>query len=308
MKKLLIIGASGLTGYQMALLAQDEYHLFGTYNHRNIEIPGCDVFHLDKTDFQQTKKLIEKISPDIIVDCSALHNVDYCETHQEETLLVNVKAPKFIAEKCEEIGARFIYISTDYVFDGTQESPYTEESKPNPLNFYGTSKLKAEREIANVSSNYAIGRTSLVFGWNPNELSGKKSSSGKTMNYVIWVLGMLRKHEKVRIVNDQYSNPTYAPNLAEMLLSLAELDQNGIFHTAGQSCVNRYEFTLEIADVFNIDKRLISPVLSSEFNQVADRPNKPCLNIYRIEKLSDIDILTSREALIKMKKNEEKYE
>ena len=181
MKKILIIGASGLTGYNLAKLSSNYYEVYGTYNKRSIQIDNCKTFKLDKTDENDTFNLIMKINPDAIIDCSALHNVNYCEKNQEETWDINVKAPLFIANLCKKNNARIIYISTDYVFDGTGKK-YNENSEPNPLNFYGKSKLKAEEGIVNSGANFAIARTSLVFGWNPGELKGQTSSSGKTMN------------------------------------------------------------------------------------------------------------------------------
>ena len=307
MKKILIIGASGLTGYQLATLAKKDFQVYGTYNEREISIDGCKMSKLDITNQAKTRKLLKDIAPDIIVNCSALHDVDYCETHKDESFEVNVESPKYIAKVSKELEARFVYISTDYVFDGTSEEPYTEQSEPNPLNYYGKSKLQAEKEIASVVGDYAIARTSLIFGWNPHELSGMKSSSGKSQNYVIWALKKLRNNESLRIVTDQYSTPTFANNLAEMLLTLAQKQENGIFHTAGKTCLNRYDFTLQIADVFGLSKDLISPVLSEEFEQVAERPMKPCLDVSKMEGIAERDILTSLEALKEMKKLEKEY-
>lgn len=306
MNKLLIIGASGLTGYKLANLSTSTYKVYGTYNKRPLAIDNCEIFQLNKTDKQNTYSLIMNINPDIIVDCSALHNVDYCETHHEETWNVNVDSPVHIAKVCKEINSRFIYISTDYVFDGKTKN-YNEESKTNPLNYYGLSKLKAEDEISNFGISYAITRTSLVFGWNPNELKGKKSSSGKSMNFVIWALNKLRNGESLKMVTDQYSTPTLADNLAEFLLSLAGSNINGLFHTTGSECINRYEFTLKIADIFNLNKKLISPVTSDMFKQVAKRPMRCCLDASKAEQLLNVKPLTIEESLSIMRDQEKKF-
>jgi dTDP-4-dehydrorhamnose reductase len=306
MEKLLIIGVSGLTGYKLANLPINDFQIYGTYNKRPLEIKNCKIYQLDKTNKENTLYLLKKISPDVIIDCSALHNVDYCETHREETRKVNLEAPLFIANYCKDYGTRMIYISTDYVFDGTAEN-YNEESKPNPLNYYGNIKLKAEIEIARSGISYGIARTSLIFGWNPGELVGKKSSSGKTMNFVIWALNKLRKGESLKIVTDQYSTPTLADNLAESLLGLARSDIKGIFHTAGKDCLNRYEFTLKIADIFNINKDLITPVDSKSFNQVAKRPMHCCLDVSKADRVLNIKPLTVEESLKIMKKQEKHW-
>ncbi|MFX1350559.1 MAG: SDR family oxidoreductase [Promethearchaeota archaeon] len=304
MKKLLIIGVSGLTGYKLANLSAQKYNVYGSYNNRPVIVENCESFQLDKTNEEKTSSLIKEIKPNVIIDCSALHNVDYCETHREETWNVNVKAPMFIVALCKEIKARFIYISTDYVFDGTANN-YNEESKTNPLNYYGTTKLQAEEKIANSGISYAIARTSLVFGWNPSELMGLKSSSGKTMNFVIWALNKLREEESLKIVTDQYSTPTLADSLAEFLLALADSEKNGLFHITGNECINRYEFTIRIADIFNLNKKLISPVTSDMFKQVAMRPMRCCLDSSKAKQLLKINPLTIEESLLKMKDQED---
>ena len=303
MKKVLIIGVSGLTGNKLAILSAKKFKVFGTYNNRPVNVENCEVFQLEKTDREKISSFIKEIKPDVIVDCSALHNVDYCETHQEETWNVNVDAPMHIVNLCKEIKARFIYISTDYVFDGTANK-YNEESETNPLNYYGMTKLRAEEKISESGISYAIARTSLVFGWNPNELKGLKSSSGKTMNFVIWALNKLREGEDLTIVNDQYSTPTLADNLAEFLFALANSDKNGIFHTVGSECINRYDFTLKICEVFNISKELVTPVGSSMFKQVAKRPMRCCLDSNKARKFLNIKPLSVEEALLKMVEKE----
>jgi dTDP-4-dehydrorhamnose reductase len=303
MEKLFIIGVSGLTGYQLAKLSINDYQVFGNYNIRPVKIEQCEIFQLDKTDKEKTSALIKKIRPNIIVDCSALHNVDYCETHQEETWKVNIDAPKYIAELCKDIGARMIYISTDYVYDGTAKS-YIEESQPNPLNYYGMSKLKGEEEISKIGIDYTICRTSLVFGWNPNELLGKMSSSRKSQNFVIWALNKLKNGDNLKIVTDQYSTPTLVDNLAEALLLIAKSDLQGIFHIAGKNCLNRFDFTIKIAEIFGLNKELISPVTSNMFKQVAKRPMRCCLDISKAEKLLNIQFLTIEDALMIMKNQE----
>ncbi len=303
MKKLLIIGASGLTGYKLANLSAQKFEVYGSYNNRAVTIENCEIFQLDKTDKEKIDSVIKELKPNIIVDCSALHNVDYCETHHEETWNVNVNSPSYITDLCKEINARFIYISTDYVFDGTAKK-YNEKSKTNPLNYYGISKLRAEEKIATSGISYAIARTSLVFGWNPGELKGQKSSSGKTMNFVIWALNKLRDGESLKIVNDQFSTPTLADNLAEFLLSLANSTVSGIFHTVGAECINRYEFTLKIAKIFNINRKLITPVSSDMFKQVAKRPMRCCLDVNKAQLLLKVKPLSIEESLLKMKAQE----
>ncbi|MFX0020535.1 MAG: SDR family oxidoreductase [Candidatus Hermodarchaeota archaeon] len=303
MEKLLIIGASGLTGHRLAKLSSEFYEVYGTYNKRPINIENCEISQLDKTNKKKVHSLIKHINPNIVIDCSAVHNVDYCESHQDETWMVNVEATKFIAKICKDINARMIYISTDYIFDGTA-TQYNEYSKPNPLNYYGYSKLKAEEEIASLEISYAIARTSLIFGWIPDELKGLESSSKKSINFVIWALNKLRNGESLNIVTDQFSTPTFVDNLVKYLLALAKSNENGIFHTTGKQCLNRYEFTRKIIEVFNIKKALITPVTSDLFEQLAERPMRCCLSSVKAEKLLGVKPYTIQEAFLKMKEQE----
>ena len=301
---MLIIGASGLTGFKLAQFTINDYRVYGTYNHRVVHLNQCDFFQLDKTDKERTETLIKNLQPDVVVDCSALHNVDYCETHNDESLIINTESTKNIAIVCKQINAKMIFISTDYVYDGIAKS-YTEESPTNPLNYYGLCKLKAEEEIIKTGANFAIGRTSLVFGWNPSELQGIKSSSGKTMNFVIWALNKLRNNEAIKIVTDQYSTPTFADNLAEYMIALAKSDKTGIFHTVGNECINRYDFTLKIAEIFDLNPDLISPVSSDSFKQIAKRPMRCCLNSTKAQKMLNVKALNITQALTKMRNQEE---
>ncbi|MFX0071259.1 MAG: SDR family oxidoreductase [Candidatus Hermodarchaeota archaeon] len=303
MKKLLIIGISGLTGYKLAQLSINNFKVFGTFNRRAIKIKNCNIYQLDKTDKKKTAQLIKKINPNVIIDCSALHNVDYCETHQEETRKVNVDAPRYIAEICKKINAHMIYMSTDYVYDG-KALQFTEESDTNPLNYYGLSKLMGEKEISNTGINYTIFRTSLIFGWNPHELSGISSSSGKSQNYVIWAINKLRNGENLNIVNDQYSTPTFVDNLAKALLKIAESETTGLFHIAGKNCLNRYDFTIKIAEIFDLNKELINSTTSDQFKQVAKRPMRCCLDVSKAEKILNLQFLNIEDALEKMKEQE----
>ena len=302
--KLLVIGGSGLLGYKVAKMASNEHETFLTYNYRSIQIEGCTALKLDKCDRKAVFELLEKIKPDVVIDTAALHNVDYCETHPEEAWKVNVEGTRNVAEACKKIGAKIIFISTDYVFDGTK-GYYTEEDTPNPLSYYAKTKLEAEKTIQSLDVNYIIARPSVIYGWNPNEVSGLKSSSGKSVNFVVWALQKLEKGEEIKAVTDQYSSPTLADNLAEALLVMASSEKQGIYHTAGKDCVNRYEFTLKIAEVFGLDKSLIKPVTSEIFKQVAKRPKKCCLDVSKAEKDFGIRFLTVEEGLKLMKNQKE---
>jgi len=128
-----------------------------------------------------------------------------------------------------------------------------------------------------------------------------RSSSGKSMNFVIWTLNKLRSGEEVKIVTDQYSSPTLADNLAEALLALSRSERQGVYHTAGKTCINRFDFAKKIAEVFELDGSLIKPVTSDAFRQVAERPKRCCLDVSKAERELKVKFLTVEEGLTRMK-------
>jgi dTDP-4-dehydrorhamnose reductase len=298
--KLLVIGGSGLLGYRIAELAAKKHETFFTYNYRPARIEGATGLKLDKCDRAGTLETIEKTEPDIVIDTAAQHNVDYCETHKEEAWKVNVEGTENVVSACKQIGARMIFLSTDYVFAGT-EGCYNEQNQPNPINYYGKTKLEAENLVKKAGIPFTIARTSVIYGWNSNELAGLKSSSGKSMNFVIWALGKLRAGEEIKAVTDQYSSPTLADNLAEILLTMASSDKDGVYHTAGRSCLHRYDFTLKIAKIFGFNSALIKPVTSDAFTQVAQRPMRCCLDVSRTEQTFNVKFLDVESGLSVMK-------
>ncbi|MGQ9460508.1 MAG: dTDP-4-dehydrorhamnose reductase [Candidatus Bathyarchaeaceae archaeon] len=302
--RLLVIGGSGLLGYKIAELAVGEFETFATYNFRSAELQGCNFLKLNKCDRDATLALVKKIKPDVVIDTAALHNVDYCETHHDEAWKVNVEGTMNVADACRETGAKMIFVSTDYVFDG-KKGFYNEEDAPNPLSYYAKTKLEAEGIIEEAEIDYAIARPSVIYGWNPGELASLQSSSGKSMNFVIWTLNKLRRREEIKIVTDQYSSPTLADNLAETLLALSKSQRQGVYHTAGKTCINRFDFAKKIAEIFDLNGDLIKPVTSDAFKQVAERPKRCCLDVSKAERELKVKFLTVEEGLIKMKKKME---
>src|SRR6266851_3745407 len=185
LKKLLIIGGTGLVGSKLVSLAGTHgFEAYSTYNGRQVQSPRSS--RLDVTDRTATLDLLEKVRPEVVVDTHALHNVDYCETHREEASKVNVEGTRNLVDGAAKANARFLYVSTDYVFDG-RKGHYREEDAPNPLHYYAQNKVEAERIVASLPS-FIISRPSVIYGWNPLERSGTPSSSGKTINFAMFIL------------------------------------------------------------------------------------------------------------------------
>lgn len=275
-KKLLILGISGLTGYKLANLSMPQYELFGTFNSRPLKIPDCTTFQLDLTNFSKTNHLLNEIHPDIIINATALHNVDYCEENENTAFNINTKLVELLSNYSEQNDTRLIHISTDYVFDGTKNTPYTEHDIAKPLNKYGESKLHGEELLKN--TNAVVIRPSVVYGWTPLELTGKGSSSGKPINFALWLLTKLHNNESLKIVTDQYATATLSDSLAESILAISNSNKSGIYHVSGLSCESRFEFSKKFAKVFGYDENLIQPTDSSQFKQKARRPTYSCLD------------------------------
>jgi dTDP-4-dehydrorhamnose reductase len=296
---LLIIGSTGLVGSKLAAMAAAHgFEAYNTQNARKSSLPNS--LQLDITDRDATLGLVREIKPRVIINTAALHNVDYCETHRDEAEKVNVGGARNLVEASRKNASRLIHLSTDYVFDGIS-GHYTESDTPHPLHYYAQTKLEAEKVVSTLLE-YAIARPSVIYGWNPLEANGTPSSSGKTVNFAMFVLDKLKKNETVKAVSDQYSSPTFADNLAEALLRLARCSENGVFHTAGKSCVSRYEFALRMAEVFGYPTISIQSVLTSQFKQLAERPKNSCLQVERAEKTLGMRFLTAEEGIREMKK------
>jgi dTDP-4-dehydrorhamnose reductase len=299
--KLLIIGSTGLVGSKLANLAAK--HGFEAYNTQHSrQSVSSDFAELDITDRQATLALVEIIRPLAIINTAAVTNVDYCETHHEEAQRVNFEGVKNLAEAARRTQSRLIQVSTDYVFDG-RVGHYEEADTPNPIQFYGQTKLEAEKEVSSLPS-FAIARPSVIFGWTSIQRT-VESGPSKPMNFAMFVLDRLKKHEPVKAIRDQYASPMFADNLGEALLRLAKSRVNGIFHTAGKSCLSRYEFAIKLADTFGYSTKMVEPVYASEFKQVAQRPRNSCLRVDRTERTLGMSLFTAEQGIREMRRQEQ---
>ena len=303
-KKLLVIGASGLAGYKTALLAKSDFEVYGTYNVRPMKLDKGNPFQLDITNSDAVNKTFTDIKPDLVINTSALHNVDYCEDHKEQAFDVNTKAVKTLHSNCEKFGSKLVHISTDYVFDGNNKEPYDENSKPIPVSVYGQSKLEGENVLKN--SRHVVIRTSVVYGWTPRELACVTSSSGKPMNFALWLLTQLNKNQPLKIVTDQFASATLGDSLAESAIKMATSDKSGVYHVAGLSCESRYDFSVKLAKKFGYDSSTISKVSSTDFKQKAKRPSFSCLNSQKAIDDFGLRLLSTEEALDIMRKQVER--
>ena len=295
--KILIIGANGFLGTNL-LQFQNRYYnedhkvqfFAADLNNSNIQ-PKIPFYHIDIINIDDTLKKIIKISPDIVILTAAMTNVNQCEFEKDLAKKVNTIGPKNVIEACKVLNSKLIFISTDFVFDGTKKDGlYNENDVPNPLSYYAKTKYDAELAITDSKLDFIICRTAVLYGWNKAKL-----------NFITWILNKLEQHQKISIVTNQINSPTFVRNLANIILKLIEKEAKGIYHTAGDSSLSRYEIALKCADIFNFDKNLITPI--ENLNQKATRPKNAGLDISKLKKLvgSELKIYSLSNGLNYMK-------
>ena len=284
--KILVTGASGLLGSKIVERANEDGHYTFSGFYKNIPKLGQPVEY-DLKNEMMVIEAIASIKPDVIFHCAALTNVDECESNNDLARKINVEGTKFIAKAANQIEAYLVYISTDYVFDGSK-GMYKETDETKPINFYGHTKLLGEKAVTELSDDYLIARTSVIYG--------KVPASGKS-NFALWLIYNLRNEKPINVLIDQFVSPTLNTNLAEMLLEASRRRLNGIYHMAGASRVSRYEFTMKLAEIFDLNKDLIKKIRMNELNWVAERPEDSSLNVLKATRSLDTKPLNLNESL-----------
>jgi dTDP-4-dehydrorhamnose reductase len=284
MVKVVITGSNGLLGQtllRLLLKEKDSYQVIGFSKGKNRSgINDFNYVSIDLTQKETLKEKIQEIQPDFIINTAAMTQVDACETNKEDCNILNVEVVKWLVDISKEINAHLIHLSTDFIFDG-RKGNYKETDLPNPLSYYGMSKLKSEEILINSKINYTILRTILVFG---------KVHEMSRANIVLWVKERLEKGEEITIVNDQYRAPTYVEDLALACKISIEKKALGIFHVSSNKLLSIYEISQQIAEVFYLNKSLIKPIPTSLLNQRAIRPAKTGFDLTKTKR--DLGIYT----------------
>lgn len=275
--KILVTGSNGLLGQKLTALisSRQEHQLIATG--RSSEPPKgfLGTYRtLDITDKNSVDRVLSETQPDVIVHGAAMTQVDDCEIKKEECWKSNVEATGFLLECASRINAHFIFVSTDFIFDGKQ-GLLDEEAVPGPVNYYGESKLAAEKLVMSYTGRWAILRTVLVYG-----VTQDKSRS----NIVLWVKNSLEAEKPIRVVNDQWRTPTLAEDLAMGCLLAAEHKAEGVFNVSGAEMMTPYDIAVRTALFFNLKDELITETDSSAFKQTAARPLKTGFKIDKARK------------------------
>ncbi len=241
--KVLVTGVKGQLGFDVVNELEKRGH----------EAVGVDIEEMDITDKKSVASVMNKVQPDAVIHCAAWTAVDLAEDNEEKVRLVNAVGTENIAKECKALGCKMTYISTDYVFDGQGEEPWTEDCKNyKPLSVYGKTKLEGEFAVANNLNKYFIVRIAWVFGKNGN-------------NFIKTMLKVGKTHDTVRVVNDQIGTPTYTYDLARLLVDMIETEKYGYYHATNEGgYISWYDFTKEIYRQAGY-KTSVIPVTTAEY-------------------------------------------
>ncbi len=270
--RILITGGKGQAGFALTKILSRDHQ---------ITAPGRD--ELDVTDLIQVERFVLDISPDLIIHCGALTDVDRCELEPDLAFRVNADGTRNMAAVSLMSGAKLVYISTNFVFDGSKREPYREEDFTSPVNIYGFSKLKGEKFVKDILERYFIVRTSWLYG-------------GGSGNFVKKITALIEKRQKLQIVDDQIATPTFVQDLARAIGKLIKTDLYGTYHITNKGCCSRFEWVAEITKLLELDVEL-EAVKSDFFSNPARRPESAVLSNRLLKEKTGLELRSWQEAL-----------
>ena len=288
--KALVIGASGMVGGAlMRALEQSGAEAVGSYRSRPID--GGSL-KLDVTDRDAVESCLRDVKPDVVfLAVNPAGGVDYCQSHPEEARGINVTGTRNVAAAAVRCGAKIVFYSTDYIFDG-KAGPYTEEDQPSPISVYGETKWEAEEVIRGLTPHHLILRTTAVFGWDR-----------ASRNFAVQVWEALQAGNPLRVASDQLGNPTLADYLAEVSVRLVQMGATGVLNVVGKDRVPRSELAKALARVMALDPELVKPVPTSELGQKATRPLQGGLRTEKLAKLLGTEPQDLNDALRRLRRH-----
>jgi dTDP-4-dehydrorhamnose reductase len=264
--KILVTGSNGLLGQKLTdyYKTQPSVELIATARgeDRYSDKTGYAYESLDITNESEVQAIVAKHKPDVIINTAAMTNVDACESDQDGCDALNVHAVQYLVNAANKVNAHLVQVSTDFIFDGTH-GPVTEDEKPNPLSYYGHSKLKGEQIVMGQSKSWSILRTVLVYG---------VVSDMSRSNIVLWAKGNLEQKKTLNVVGDQFRTPTLAEDLAQGCALAATQKAQGIYNISGKDFVSVFDLVYRVADFWKLDKSLLNLSTSEGIKQPAKRP------------------------------------
>lgn len=257
--RILVTGSGGMLGHDVIRVFLEHGHKV-----RATDITSQD-HPLDITKDEDIRNALISSRPDWVINCAAYTDVDACEDHEDDALLLNAEGPAMLARACREHSIRLLHVSTDYIFDGTRDTPYAEHDIPCPVNAYGRTKLEGEIAITGRMEDFIIVRSQWLFG-----LHGK--------NFVSTILRAARNTPVLRVVNDQHGSPTYTRDLASAIRQLVELDARGIYHVSNRGTATWFDLAKKALELMELDNEVV-PVTTAEFPRPAKRPSYSVLSM-----------------------------
>lgn len=269
--KILVTGANGFLGQHLTLYLASKGFDVTASGRGNCKVPAQADFAyraLELTVQHDVDNLVAEVRPDIVMHTAAMSKPDECDREQDECLLNNVTATTYLVKAANAVNARFIYISTDFVFG--EGGPHNEEDQPAPLNFYGESKLMAERAVAANAKQYAIIRPVFIYGevW-----------EGIRPTFLHWVKHNLEQGKPIKVVNDQLRTPTHVLDLCKGIEAMIDRKATGIYHLAGKEILSPYQMAMTVAGVLELDQNLIESVTAETFPEPVKRAKRSGLKI-----------------------------
>jgi len=282
MRPHLVIGATGLVGAQLIhAIGRAGAPAIGTYN----TLAAAGLLPLDISDLGQVRNVVAEAAPAVVYLAAALASVDGCEAQPQEAWLTNVLGVHHVVQAANDAGVPLVFFSTDYIFDGTS-GPYLEDHPAHPISEYGRQKVIGEQHVALHAGEFLIVRTTVVYGW---EQRGK--------NFVTSLVAALAAGRRVRVPADQVGTPTYAPNLADVVVDLVASGVRGVVNVAGPDRVGRGALAQEVAAVFRVDPGLVVPAATRDLGQRAARPLDAGLRVDKVRGLTRVPLIGYREGL-----------
>ena len=288
MRTVLITGSNGLLGQKLVCDFNPHFRVIACdlQPESYLSFPNLSYETLDITDRRRLAFQISFYHPDVIINAAAYTDVDGCEINRDKAWAVNVGGVKNLVSICEKQKIKLIHVSTDYIFDGEQ-GPYSEDDPPEPVSFYGETKLESEKIIKESGIDFLIIRTNVLYGLGKNV----------KLNFLLWLLDKLSHSEKIKIVTDQFNNPTLADNLSFCILEMVKKNISGIYHIGGSEYLSRHDFAIKVANKFNFDKNNILPAKTEVLKQKAKRPFKGGLKIDKAQSILETKLMNVNQAL-----------
>jgi dTDP-4-dehydrorhamnose reductase len=263
MRKILVIGAKGMLGKDLVEVLRSSL--------RGDEVFGWDIDEIDITEENKTVTKIESIQPGIVINVAAYTDVDGCELHEEKAFAINAEGMRHVALGVGRCGAKVVYLSTDYIFDGKKGKPYFEDDPPHPLNVYGRSKLKGEQYVQELVKDALIVRTQWLYGKYGN-------------NFVASILRQAREKKVLSVVDDQIGSPTYTVDLSKAISILIQREAHGIFHVANSNLCTWYDYAQRILTLSGAKGVKVLPISSKELSRPAPRPSYSVLDTQKLKR------------------------